>query len=120
MESNTTPTPTIAELWREMSAINGTWELVPNGVMKHWQTKHKSFRAQLLERCAVVWDADGAATAFSIHNDGHKTYIRSMPYEKEFTARFDDGKTAANYAAAVSFWQWELQQRQKDSQKAPD
>ena len=116
----------ISELWaelqqRQITINNDLWTLDhPNHFCKPFVEKlliaQEKARAELLERCKVVLDANGAATNIYIHDDGHKKYVRSMPRYRERTIRIDDENTAANYIAALSFWRWELEQREKEAQ----
>jgi hypothetical protein len=75
-----------------------------------------ALRAELLECCKEVWDADGAATCIDIYNDGDKDYIRSYPQDSRFPTRFDSPATAKNYASAILFMAWELEQQQREKE----
>ena len=118
MESN--PTTTVAELWRELSAMiierdayNLKYGFKHNETFHKAQVEHgrgkttlKALRAELLERCVLEYglkihsEADGSAWIY-------ETWISPT--------RICGINDTRNRAASLNFMAWELEQRQRES-----
>jgi hypothetical protein len=138
-----TPTPSIAELWREFQSFetkkmrecpecgwHGGYHQAKctgaeNTNANEWPLtfpamraeEFKILRAQLLERCKQVHDVDGFTSMFEIDEERRivNTYLQDRRGYSTRHPRCDDAETSANYVAAVSFWVWELEHLAKES-----
>lgn len=131
-------TPSIASLWKDLdglyrlsiphaSRLSSPDALVPEPTkavyakqVDEMQKSVQALRAQLFERCAKVYDADGFFSHFEIEirfTDDQlllSTTLKDADGHASRYPRCDNVETSREMVAASAFWQWELEQMAKE------